>query len=253
MVGVWKLAAIISRPMDITTEISKYINSKNESIWNEVKNKYVFKFTYDPFESSWMSKSENGIAFIVTNNRDISFESFTHELLHIYLNHLGLSELSELIYGIKGENSFEILLEEGLVPFIYNVCSHKKMFPYYTEMGFSDSKFVEEGINFSVHDLSFIENSFSSNGSKLICINQFIGHSLALLNNVVEADKPKCNSFLIQLRSMQPALYNIIETFDLKWKNSLDLNLTPIFLDFEDDLEKWLVENNFTVNNNYSG
>lgn len=237
--------------MNITTEIDKYINSQNLDIWNEVKNKYVFQFTYNPFETSWLSRTENGIANIVTNTKEINYESFTHELLHIYLDSLGMSKMPELMYNIVGENSFEILLEESLVPFIYNVCSHKKMFPYFKKMGFSDYYFVQERINFSLEDLLFIKNGFLNSDSKLIIINQFIGHSLALLNNVVELDNSKCANFLLQLESIQPELYNIIETFDKKWKDSVDLNLTPIFLNFENELDKWLVKNKLTSENSY--
>lgn len=237
--------------MNITSEITNYINYQNQNIWNEIKNEYVFNLIYDPFETSWMSKTENGIATIVTNSKDINYSSFTHELLHIYLDFKGLSEMPELIFSIVGENSFEILLEQDLIPFIYNVCSHKKMFPFYNEMGFSEYDFVQERINFGINDLRFIKNSFENNESKLIAVNQFIGQTISLFNNVVSEDKAKCSNYLKDLKSIKPELYRIIEKFDTDWNNSTDLNLTPVFLEFENDLETWLVKNNLTSENNY--
>lgn len=237
--------------MNITNEISNYINSKNQNIWNEIKSAYVFNLIYNPYETSWMSKAENGIATIVTNSKNIDYSSFTHELLHIYLDFKGLSEMPELIYSIKGENSFEILLEQDLVPFIYNVCSHKKMFPYFNEMGFSEYDFVQERISFGNNDLNFIRNGFKNNKSKLIAINQFIGQTISLFNNVVLEDKSKCSIFLQELYFMQPELFSIIQKFDTDWNDSKNLNLTPIFLDFESDLENWLIKNKLKSENNY--
>lgn len=237
--------------MNATLNISDYINNQNENIWNEIKDKYVFNFTYNPFETSWMSKAENGIANIVANSKDINYSSFTHELLHIYLDYLGMSEMPELIYSIQGENSFMILIENSLVPFIYNVCSHRKMFPFYKEMGFSEYKFVQERIDFTVSDLTLIKNGFENNQSKLIPVNQFIGHSFALLNNVVEEDKIKCANFLNDLKNIQPELFGIIQQFDKNWNDSLDLNLTSIFIEFESELENWLISKNLIFENDY--
>jgi hypothetical protein len=237
--------------MNITTEISNYINTQNQNIWDEIKDEYIFSLIYNPFETSWMSNSENGIATIYTNTKNIDYCSFTHELLHIYLDFKGMSEMPELIYSIMGENSFEILLEQDLVPFIYNVCSHKKMFPYYKEMGFSEYNFVEERITFGDNDLNFIKSSFENNESKLIAVNQFIGQTISLFNNVVLEDKPKCLNYLQKLKNIQPELFDIIHKFDNDWNNSIDLNLTPVFLNFENDLENWLIKNKLKSENNY--
>jgi len=237
--------------MNITSEIPNYINYQNQNIWNEIKNEYVFNMIYDPFETSWMSKTENGIATIVTNSKEINYSSFTHELLHIYLDFKGLSEMPELVYNIAGENSFGILLEQDLIPFIFNICSHKKMFPFYEEMGFSEYDFVQERINFSINDLRFIKSSFENNESKLIAVNQFIGQTISLFGNVVSEDKDKCSTYLQDLKNIQPELFNIIEKFNTNWNNSIDLKLTPIFLNFENDLENWLVKNNLTCENDY--
>ena len=237
--------------INITTEISNYINTQNQNIWDEIKDEYIFSLIYNPFETSWMSNSENGNATIYTNTKNIDYSSFTHELLHIYLDFKGMSGMPELIYSIMGQNSFKILLEQDLVPFLHNVCSHKKMFPYYEEMGFSEHNFVQERITFGNNDLNFIKSSFENSGSKLIAVNQFIGHTISLFNNVIVEDEPKCSSYLQKLKNIQPELFDIIQKFDNNWNNSIDLNLTPVFLNFENDLENWLTKNELKSENNY--
>lgn len=95
--------------MEITNEIEKYINSKNENIWNELKLHYKFQLEYNQLEYSWACKIEGNKALIVTPNRKIEIDSFTHELLHIYFDYLGLSKYPDLICSIEGENSMGIL------------------------------------------------------------------------------------------------------------------------------------------------
>ena len=118
-------------------------------------------------------------------------------------------------------------------------------------MGFSEYNFVQERITFGDNDLNFIKSSFENNESKLIAVNQFIGQTISLLNNVVLEDKPKCLNYLQKLKNIQPELFDIIHKFDNDWNNSIDLNLTPVFLNFENDLENWLIKNKLKSENNY--
>lgn len=118
-------------------------------------------------------------------------------------------------------------------------------------MGFSEYNFVDQRITFNQNDLDCIKNGFLSNGKQSKYIHQFIGHSLSLMNNVVDEDKEKCQNFLEEMKLLNPELFQIVEDFDTNWNNSTDLNLTEIFLPFEERLENWLVKNNLTFENHY--
>lgn len=238
--------------MDITERIEKYVNSQNEKIWNELRSQYIFQLTYNPFETSWASKTDGNFAHIITPNLDIDFDSFTHELLHVYMDYLGLSAYPDLINGIMGENSMGILVvESDLISHLYNFCSHKKMFPYFKQMGFSEYNFVESRISFNDNDLNFIKNGFNLRGKQSQFIDQLIGYSLALMNNVVEEDKSKCEIYLAELKKINPELFKIVEDFDNEWKDCKHLNLLEVFLKFEEKLENWLVKQNLTFENDY--
>lgn len=238
--------------MEITNQIEKYINSKNENIWNELKSYYTFQLDYNPLEYSWTCKIEGNKALIVTPNRKIEIDSFTHELLHIYLDYLGLSKYPDLISSIEGENSMGILVvESDLISHIYNFASHKKMFPLFKEIGFSEYNFVQERISFNENDLEIVRTGFLNGGKQSDFIHQFIGHSLALMNNVVEDDRPKCLKFLEQLQNLKPDLFQIIEDFDNTWDSCGHLNFIEVFLIFEKRLDEWLIENNLTFENDY--
>jgi hypothetical protein len=235
---------------DITDKIEKYINSQNHKIWNELKNEYSFQLIYDPKEYSWMGKTENSNAIIVTPTEEIEFHSFTHELLHIYLDYLGISKLDELVYGITGEHSSEVLIENHLTSIIYNYCSHRKMFPYYNGMGFSDDLFVQDRIEFNGYNLMEIKVLFLFEKTRVKGVNQFIGQSLSLMNNVRTEDKSKCDKYLKKLSKIKPDLYKIIADFDLSWTQSNILDLATVFLDFENKLNDWLLANKITAGNN---
>jgi hypothetical protein len=168
------------------------------------------------------------------------------------MDYLGLSNYPDFIFSINGENSFGILVvDSNLISHLYNVCSHKKMYPYFNEMGFSEYKFVSERVTFNQNDLNFIKIGFQSNHSRALYIDQFIGHTLTLLNNVVEEDKSKCLNYLSQLKSINEELFKIVGDFDNEWESSNHLNLLEIFLKFEKKLDDWLSENNLTFDNNY--
>jgi hypothetical protein len=228
--------------LDITNRIENYINSQNRKIWDEIKNQYNFRLIYNPSEYSWASKVDGNFAEIVTPNQNIEFDSFTHELLHIYIDYLGLTPYPDLIHNIKSMNSLGILVVEGqLISHLYNVCSHKKMFPIYKEIGFSEYNFVQSRISFNDNDLNYIRTGFLSSGKQSKFIDQLIGHALALMNNFVEEDELKCQNYLDKLKLISPELFEIVNRFDTEWKNAVDLDLLKIFLKFEEELDGWLV------------
>ncbi len=234
---------------DITFQIENYVNSQNQDIWNELKNEYSFQLIFDPTEYSWKGKTENGTATIITPTQEIEFHSFTHEILHIYLDHLGISKLEELVYRITGEHSFEVLIENSLTPILYNFCSHKKMYPFYKKMGFSEYLFVQERISFSNYNIFEIKLLFTFKKWKKKAANQFIGQCLSLMNVVVEEDKIKCEKYLKKLQKIKPELYKIISDFDKEWAESTDLDLVTFFLNFEYKLNEWLIENKIKAGN----
>lgn len=238
--------------MNISNKIENYINPQNRQIWEEIKTYYNFILTYDPLNKSWASKIEDITAEIITSSNEIDYEAFTHELLHIYLDFLGLSKYPDFIYSIRGENSFGILVvESSLIANLYNFCSHKKMFPYFKAMGFSEYRFVNARIKMYDDEIDFLKHGFLKSRQQALYIHSFIGHCLALMNNVVEEDRNYCENYLLEFKRMDSALFAIIADFDQKWGDSNDLDLLSLFLEFEERLDKWLIKNNLTFENNY--
>ena len=110
-------------------------------------------------------------------------------------------------------------------------------------MGFPDEKFVQSRIKFSRLDLFIISLSLKFNKTKPFAINQFIGHSISLFNNVVTDDHAQCVKYLRKLERLNPSLYQIVSEFDDEWDSCSDLNLLEIFSEFEKRLNDWLITN----------
>ena len=74
-------------------------------------------------------------------------------------------------------------------------------------------------------------------------VTDFIGHTMALLNDHEQANKLNTLKGLKKLQKLNPSLFKIVEDFNIQWQNSEDLNLAYYFQEFDDNLEKWLIEN----------
>ena len=89
--------------VDITDRIEECITDKNRSIWDQLAPHYHFELLLDKNEYSWKAKLEYGTATIVTPTEILCQSSFTHELLHIYVEHLGLSKYNDIVHAISGD------------------------------------------------------------------------------------------------------------------------------------------------------
>ena len=223
--------------------ITNYINEKNKSIWNELKGLYQIDLIYNPKEYSWKVNKEAEKFIITTPTNKIEIESFTHELLHIYIEHKGMSSPEDILHSMYGKESFKILTTNGLFAKIHNFCSHKKMFPYYIELGFSEKKFLSHKANMNFFDFSILKSSFLKKEKIKLSIVDFIGFSISFFNNEGKSQAKKNARCLGKLKKIRPDLFEIIERFNLNWEDSTDFNLSREFMKFDYELNEWLIKN----------
>jgi len=229
---------------DISNKIELYINHQNSKLWAELKYNYLFNLIIDGSAKTWKVGITQKQVEIITPNEEINISSFTHELLHVYMDFLGLPDGTELMKGIKGDKSFKILTENNLLSSIYNFCSHTKMYPFYHSMGFSPEEFVSDRIKVNLTELLVIRLGRNFKLTKNFAINQFIGHSISMMNNVNPNDKKRTIKYLTKFKKIEPALFEIVSNFDQDWRNSDNLNITHYFLEFESNLNNWLENHN---------
>lgn len=74
--------------IDITKNIENYIINKNRNLWENLSDKHVIKLFYDKKEDSWLVKNGRENIEIICPNLEVNYSSFTHQLLHIYIEDL---------------------------------------------------------------------------------------------------------------------------------------------------------------------
>lgn len=223
--------------------IQDNINHQNVELWNELNSQFDFKLIYSRKEISWRVNIEKRPIEIYTPSKEPDIPSFTHELLHIYIHTKGMSTDRDLLNSIYGTGSFSILTTNALFGKIHNFCSHTKMFPYFVNMGFEESSFIADRVKFSKMSYFILRIMFLFNRTRPHAVADYIGHSMALLNDNETANKKHTLKSLNRLKKMNPSLFEIIEDFNKKWRNSEDLNLAYYFQEFDNELNEWLIEN----------
>lgn len=226
---------------DITENIENYINSQNRELYETLNKRYNIRLLHDENEYSWLVQKTNLSINIICPNLTVNYSAFTHELLHIYIEDLGMIDYNSFYSFYQNDSVFGNFIFTNLFGYIYNFSCHKKMFPYYKNLGFSEYEFVGQRIDYSLKRHYTIYLCMKIKKFNLFGIDQFLGNFFALKNNVVAEDKLKCDRFLRKLRKINPELYDIADKFDKNWENSKDLNFLVLFHEFTNDLKNWLL------------
>lgn len=218
-------------------DINKYLNHQNIGIFDKVSNKYNIKLFLDSSLNSWLVDNNQ---VIWTPKDNLNIASFTHELLHIYLDYLGICS-KKFIFKELFCVDVLISLNRGLFDHVYNVSSHKKMYPYFREIGFKDEEFVQSTGPFVKKIDFFIIKLFKKlNIFPKLWISQYIGHFFSLKNDV-RADYNKYNRmFLCKLARLDPSLYQIIYSFDSNWAKQTIYYCEENYKQLSDGLYYWL-------------
>lgn len=228
---------------DITNSIEKYVNDQNRTLWENLNEKYQIELYHDSKDYSWKTRNENGIVTIVCPNLEIDFASFTHELLHTYIESQGMTNFESYRDSYIYDNIFGNFVFNGLFSNCYNFFAHKKMYPYFEEMGFYDFEFISDVIKYPWSRHQKMKLFFKIRRLKIFGIEQFLGNFFALKNNFLKDNEYNCQKSLNKLKNFQPELYEIADKFDKNWQEQNDLNLLIPFNEFKSDLKYWLAKN----------
>jgi hypothetical protein len=233
---------------EVEIDVKKYINHQNQHLFDLLSIIYDIKLYLSPFQSSWCI--ENNTPNIRTPRDNGNIPSFTHELLHLFLDYMGMTSkivIFENIMNIRVLGYFK----RPLFDHLYNISSHKKMYPYFRDMGFKDVDFVKKtGSFFTQFDFTIIKTYKRLNILSKSYVSQFIGHTLSLMNDVVEVRRDKNRRFLHKLSKLDRDLYKVIYLFDSRWTRQVDLNCQDNFRELSNGILKYLISHN-KINKEY--
>ena len=227
---------------NITSKIEKYVNSQNRSLWEQLKSEYDISLYHDPSETSWLVKIKGKQAEIVCNELDYNHASFTHELLHIKLDQLGMTNFDELDDYLSNNLIFNDFFFRKFIYQIFNYHSHKKMYPYFNSMGFKDVDFVSKTESFSLYENFRLRLLPKIKILRTCGMLDYLGKYFALKNDFTKPDLRKKEKNLKRLRNINKELYDIADKFDTEWNERTDLNYLASLEYFSENLRPYLIK-----------
>jgi len=226
------------------------IDERNENLWNLIQENHKIKFE-DSLSNEYACYSQgNNITFYIDRN-DLRKDSFTHEMLHVYMRIKEFYFGSSLTNTLAGHKLLSSIISAELIEHIGNCLDHIKMLPIYLEMGFDRKKFI---LDYDLYKCTNEEISqfkkFYRTGNKINTqvVDPYIGRIISILAD--PNDKFNYSKDIEKLKKIDPLLFQIIErlinhTKQLKVENRelFDDNYLTVIGNFYENLKKWISYN----------
>lgn len=206
-----KVKLILDVPtLELLTEINKDFHVSFTE-WNK---EYAEVFT------------QNNIAEIFYNPKNIKTESIAHELLHIWLKKFNYFSSTHIFLSFENDEKLSKVFTKYLCDFIGNYMDHYKMYPKYLSMGYKPEHFIQEGLN-SKCSLSQINFLFLKPFGvyNAASVNLYIGSLFSIYADHVENDYSK---HLRKLKEKDTVLFDIVTEFWKSWEKFDIENIDPI-------------------------
>jgi hypothetical protein len=226
--------------------MENFIDHRNEKIWNLLSKHYNIQIA-NSFNNEYGCFSKNSDAIIYVTPNNISKDSFTHELLHIYLNYKEFYLGNSIKILINQDKILSKLLSENLLEHIGNCLDHIKMFEIYINLKFDKKEFLLDYETFKCNeeDLNYLRQNFKYLGKiNLYSIDFFIGKLVSIL-----CDPNTNNNYsneLLEFRKLDLELYEIVNNLIQKTLN-FDIDKKDIFnsyrdisFEFYENLKNWV-------------
>ena len=222
------------------------LDLKTRLLLEELQKSYKIKFEEKQIDYCELFIKSND-ATIYFNPNDIDTETITHELLHIWLEKFNYT-VGNYIYMVNLEHEkLNKVFSKFLCNYIENCFDHHKMFPKYSEMGYSPEKFLKNGLaeKCSIQDINSLNLKFSEVYDST-AINKFIGFLISIYADHIKENKYTEHLFLLKQKDSD--LFKIVTDF---WNSWVDFDITKINAITNSDIqlnEKFITEMEMWVN-----
>lgn len=226
------------------------IDYRNESLWIELQGRYKIAFEQsDNAEYGCFSKNDNITFFIVPDN--LCKDSFTHEMLHVYLRMNDCYIGAGLKRTINQSKILSAIMSDKLIEHMGNCLDHIKMLPIYLKMGFKREKFLfDYDIHKCPNDVLFTLKTNYWQGTRINpkAVDLYIGKLFAIL-----ADPNDSFDYSVQsntLKKIDPMLYQITLDMIEYWnkikienRQIIDDDYHSVLFEYYDNMKKWITKN----------
>jgi len=222
------------------------LDSRNTELWNGLNNYFEIDIHIHekPFAEVF-SKSKQVKIYV---NKDIDSSSFTHELLHLWIEQKEIYIGSTFKLIVEENKKLKKVFSDNLLIHIGNVCEHIKMFPKFISLGFNSDDFLYDNDTHKCSESKMI--SIEKNYKFLFtyraqAINLFIGNFFAInADHNIAFDYSDC---LKRLEKLDKELFNLLNDFwnqwldyDLDKEDGVYVSYHQIAFDFFDSFESWI-------------
>ena len=227
--------------------MQELIDSRNKDLWDKLSEKYNVSFEQSENEEYGVFSENDHVTFKIDYN-NLCKDSFTHEMLHVYLRLMDCYIGAGLKNTIKMSKILSNIMTYELLEHIGNCLDHIKILPQYLDMGFDREKFLLDyhASKCTEEELLFIKRNYKS--GKFInpeVADSFMGVHIAIL-----ADPNESHDYtyqLNQLKKIDPLLFNINEKLIDFWKEikienrePFDDNYNTVLFNYYENLKKWI-------------
>ncbi len=230
-------------------DTDKLIDSRNRALWEDLNTTYEITLVESTdIEYRCYSEMNKSIIYVPLNN--YCPDSFTHELLHIYLRKKEIFIGANFQLTIASSKILNNIFSSGLLEHIGNCLDHIKMLPKYLELGFAREKFLLDYYTPKCTDIEIkaIEKGYKNGKAYNIqAIDFYIGKYIGM-----RADPNIQYNYEEQYKKLQKidkALFNAVEKFINSWENyAIEVSnnsYRDITSNFYNNLKPWITNKVF--------
>jgi hypothetical protein len=129
--------------MMTSKEFLPFLDNRNLELWNRLNSRYKILLALSPDKTySSFVKGETATIFVPLD--DYCADSFTHELLHIYLHSKEVFIGAHIKLIVRSNHILSQIINEDLGDHISNCLEHEKMFPIYLQLGYDKKKLISD-------------------------------------------------------------------------------------------------------------
>jgi hypothetical protein len=230
--------------------MKELLDARNQSLWDDINQKFNVKIEHS-YSGNYGCFSQNDNVTFYINPSNLCKDSFTHELLHVYLRLKEFYIGASLTNTIGASKILSANLSDKLLEHIGNCLDHVKMLPLFLEMGFNRKKIIVDYDLYKGTPEEILEfKRFYRNGKRINVnlIDPYIGRIVSMLAD--PNDLFDYSHDLIRLKQIDPQLYQNIERLINHWKevkiqerNIWDDNDTTVTFNFYQNIKTWISNN----------
>lgn len=230
--------------------MNELLDYRNQNLWDEIKKNYTVTFE-NSLSNQYSCFAQNRNVIFYIDKENLCKNSFTHEMLHIYLRSKDCFISGGLNNTIRQNPTLSFIFSSELLDHMGNCLDHINMLPIYLDLGFEREKFIGDYHDHKCtsEELYILKKNYRIDTSiNHKAVDFYLGKLIAILADPnIEVDY---SEELEELKRIDPILfeanYKMIEHWkEIKIENRqiIDDDYHSVLYEYYQNLEKWILIN----------